>query len=281
MNWLTRHTAIIVLLLITSVFIQLGIFGVYLLGFRFAVVILFALCLPVAGILTTLFIRPACEHYFLAGDSVPVWVDVMLERQAQKLAINKPVIKLSNAAGMNAFAVGDLSGSGVVVLQQEIFRQLTQDEVEAVLAHESSHIAMRHSMVLTLLQGTCALPALPLVLLASLLFSLIYDIGKFRQLLVLFQGFSMTIMFPLTSLLIASFTRFWEYHADSQAAQLVGREKYIAALRCLHGSFFQHPNLLSTASVIHDQTRKEGWALSHPSLMQRINALRSHDMDDG
>lgn len=199
---------------------------------------------------------------------------MFLGRSAQELSISKPAILLSRTAGINAFAIGDLRGKGIIVLQQDIFRQLTQDEIEAVLAHELGHIQLRHAVVLTMLQAICIVAVLPLLLLVSAFIALIYGTRKFRSIFLVLQSLFILVLFPLPAILIAVVTRCWEYDADRVAAGMIGKERYIAALRCLHGSFFQHPNLLGATSLAGARVNKEGWALSHPGLMQRINALR-------
>lgn len=274
MNWTTKNILLIQPLLVVSVFLQLCLYGVYLLGFTVPEVFVFFCLLLLVGVVFTALINQVCAMIFLPARTMPAWLTVLLEKHCKTLGITKPDVNLSDTPGINAFALGNLTGSGTVILQQEIFSQLTQDEVDAVLAHELSHVAQRHSVVLTFLQGVCMLPLLPIVLLASILFSLIYDTGKFRMIFLTSYNLLTILIFPLASFLVAGITRIWEYHADRMAAGLVGREKYITALRCLHGSFFQHPNLLSISSESRANTTKEGWALSHPSLTQRINILR-------
>ncbi|MGD8926630.1 MAG: M48 family metalloprotease, partial [Thioalkalispiraceae bacterium] len=74
----------------------------------------------------------------------------------------------------------------------------------------------------------------------------------------------------------------WEYQADSCAASLVGKQQYLQTLRCLHGSFFQHPNLLNqigkapikVATKTQVQPKSQEGGFTHPSLAQRINALQ-------
>ena len=276
MRYLLQNTVFALLVLVMTVFVQLIFYGVYLGSFQINQVIMFFVCMVVIGLLTTLLARPISRVIFFAASGLPQWVNSVLDKQSGLLLISRPEILVSRTVGINAFAISDLLHNGVVIVQQDIFKQLTQDEIEAVLAHELSHVALRHTLVLTILQGICLAPILPFVLVASGFVALIYDLRKFRTIFLILQNFFILIIYPLPSILIAVVTRFWEYDADNSAANIVGREQYIAALRCLHGSFFQHPNLLSTSTIMRSQVNREGWALSHPGLIQRINALRDN-----
>jgi len=276
-GYLTQNIFLVFLISLFTVFLQLFIYGSYLweLSVRQTAVI-FCIMLA-AGLLATFFARGLCKLTFFPSSSLPAWVSSFLARHAGMLSINTPEILLSRTTGINAFAISDLLNHGILVVQQEIFRQLTQDEIEAVLAHELSHLKLRHALVLTVLQGMCIVPLLPFILLVTALIALIYGTKTYRSIFLTLQSVFILIIFPLPGIFIATVTRYWEYDADKMAATIVGKEKYIAALRCLHGSFFQHPNLLSATTLTRTRKSKEGWALSHPGLMQRINALR----DDG
>jgi len=106
-----------------------------------------------------------------------------------------------------------------------------------------------------------------------LFMSWLFGIRDFRQHFIQVYHLLSILLFPVTTILIALVMRQWEYAVDAQAAQLVGKAKYIAALQCLHGSFFQHPDLLNL-SAGHITGNQDQWALSHPTLKQRIHALR-------
>ena len=183
-----------------------------------------------------------------------------------------PVIHPLTTPGLNAFALQGFSKRGHILLNAAILQQLNQDEIEAVLAHECSHLKRYHAMILTIVQGMILPVTLPIAALASLFYAFIYGLDKFRSAVLTLNHIMTVVLFPLTSIGIALFTRFWEFEADRMAASAIGSEKYINVLTCLHGSFFQHPNLLEISVQANAQGRF-AWALSHPSLAQRINAL--------
>jgi len=194
-------------------------------------------------------------------------------RLSNRLGINQPALYALSTDGINAFALGDARTSGVVFYHGHMLAHLTQDEVESVLAHELAHLASGHAMLMTFLQGMIAPLIAPLAMCAGLFLSLLFGIRGLRQHFIQVYHLLSILLFPVTTFLIALVMRQWEYAADAQAAQLVGKAKYIAALQCLHGSFFQHPDLLSL-SAGKSPADTDQWALSHPSLKQRIHALR-------
>ena len=197
----------------------------------------------------------------------------MINTLARRFNLLQPEIHTLNTPGLNAFALQGLSKRGHILLNASVLTQLNQDEVEAVLAHECSHIADYHAMMLTVVQGMTLPMTLPIAVCAGLFYAFIYGLDKFRSAILTLNHIMTVLLFPLTSIGIALFTRYWEFEADRQAAQAVGTEKYISALQCLHGSFFQHPNLLEISAGTGIRENRYGWALSHPSLAQRINAL--------
>lgn len=225
------------------------------------------------GVLFALVCPRICGWIADRATPLPTWLIPMLKNLAQGFNLLQPEIHLLKTAGLNAFALQGFSKRGHILLNASVLTQLHQDEVEAVLAHECSHIARYHALLLTVLQGMILPVTLPVALLAGLFYAFIYGLDKFRNAVLTLNHIMSVLLFPVTSIALALFSRRWEYEADRQAALVIGRDKYIAALQCLHGSFFQHPNLLNISANSNTQVSRYGWALSHPSLTQRINAL--------
>jgi len=217
-------------------------------------------------------LRPVSRRLF-SRITPPAWIRQMVAQLSRRLAIKEPEIFALNTEGINAFALGNPGGGGVVFYHARMLAHLTQDEVEAVMAHELAHLSEGHAMLTTLLQGMTAPMLMPVAGCAGLFFSLLFGIRNFRQHVIQVYHMLNILLFPLTTVCIALLMRQWEYVADARAAALVGKAKYIAALQCLHGSFFQAPDLLNMTAV-RSAADNDQWALSHPRLKQRIRALR-------
>jgi heat shock protein HtpX len=73
-----------------------------------------------------------------------------VNRISSLAAIPPPALAISSASVPNAFAVGWGRNRAVVVLTRPLCELLTQEELEAVVAHEVSHIANRDALVMTM-----------------------------------------------------------------------------------------------------------------------------------
>jgi heat shock protein HtpX len=74
----------------------------------------------------------------------------MIERLAQQANIPKPRVALVNTTVPNAFATGRNERNAVVCVTTGIMSQLSPPEMEAVLAHELTHIVNRDVLVMTI-----------------------------------------------------------------------------------------------------------------------------------
>lgn len=199
----------------------------------------------------------------------PAWLRAMTEQLVNRLALPAVHLHVVHSAGINAFATCDIRMQGHVFLQHEVLSALTHDEVEAILAHELAHIQYQHALFLSLVQGVSLPVSLPL---AGVLAAITHHRGQFGFWISLRSMNSRiaVLCFPALSLLALALTRRWEFVADRAAAELVGRDSYLHALRCLHGSFFQHPNRIPLSS----KPAEAGRSWTHPDLSQRMRALQ-------
>jgi heat shock protein HtpX len=167
----------------------------------------------------------------------------------------------------------------LVAVSSGLLQSMNQDEVEAVLAHEMSHIANGDMITLTLIQGVVN----------TFVIFLSRVVGHFVDRVILKNeqghgiGFFVTtivaqIVFGiLASVVVLWFSRQREFRADAGGGKLAGREKMISALEKL-GKGVQEPlpDQLD-AFGINGKQGSQGWKIlfmSHPPLEQRIEALR-------
>src|SRR5690554_6585581 len=155
---------------------------------------------------------------------------------------------------------------------------MTQDEVEAVLAHEVSHIANGDMITLTLIQGV--------VNTFVIFFARI--VGYFVDRVVLKNdrgagaGYYMTVIAceivfgVLASIIVAWFSRQREYRADAGSAQLLGsREPMIRALAKLGGiQSGDLPKNFESAGISGGRAISAMFS-SHPPIESRIYALQA------
>ncbi len=187
----------------------------------------------------------------------------------------KPRLYLMEAPFMNAFASGWSADNSLIALTTALVRNLTRDEVKAVMAHELSHI--RHGDIrLTLMVGV-----LSNIMLLVVNYGVYLFLGNRRErganaarmILMVLQ-----FVLPLLTLVLQMFlSRSREYMADSGAAYLMGDSMpMIRALQKISGSYaqsdFSNVDTNPTRSALYIVGFKEIFS-THPSIENRIKAL--------
>ena len=81
------------------------------------------------------------------------WVMETTHRLADQAGIGRPEVAIYDSPDLNAFATGARRDNSLVAVSTGLLRSMRQEEVEAVLAHEVSHIANGDMVTLTLIQG--------------------------------------------------------------------------------------------------------------------------------
>ena len=81
------------------------------------------------------------------------WLVSTVEMQAREAGIKMPEVGIFNSPQPNAFATGMNKNAALVAVSQGLLDHMTQDEVEAVLGHEISHVANGDMVTLALIQG--------------------------------------------------------------------------------------------------------------------------------
>lgn len=205
------------------------------------------------------------------------WLLETVRRQAQKAGIGMPDVAIYPGAEINAFATGAKRDSALVAVSAGLLSGMTRDEQEAVLAHEVSHIANGDMVTLTLIQGVVNTFVIFFARIVANMVSSAMG-GRNGQGLGFF-GYIMVVMVLevifglLASVVVHWFSRRREYAADAGSAQLVGKQKMIAALQRLRGS--QETQLEGNLVAFGILGKGSELLKTHPSLDQRIAALQS------
>ena len=205
------------------------------------------------------------------------WLVATVEDLARRANVKTPEVAIYRGSA-NAFATGAFKNSALVAVSTDIMRQMTKEELRAVLGHEMSHVANGDMVTLTLVQGV--LNAFVIVV-SRVLASVLSNAGKGENrrsnggmyfLLVMVLQMALGI---LASLVVMWFSRKREYAADAGSARLLGSpSSMIAALRRL-GNL--QPGTLPDslkAMGIAEGKRTSVWS-THPALEDRIEALQN------
>ncbi|WP_411368967.1 protease HtpX [Pseudidiomarina salilacus] len=208
------------------------------------------------------------------------WLLQTVARQAQQAGIPMPEVAIYDSSEPNAFATGASQKSSLVAVSTGLLRHMNEDEVEAVLAHEVSHIANGDMVTLTLIQGVVN----TFVIFFARVIAGIIDnatrsnsqdgrglggLAYFGIVMVLEVVFGI-----LASIIVMWFSRQREFRADEGSARLVGPEKMIAALRRLQNAHESQLDGSMAAFGIQSKRRPSELFMSHPPLEKRIAALQ-------
>lgn len=207
------------------------------------------------------------------------WLMSTVARQAQQAGIGMPEVAIYDSPEMNAFATGMNRNNALVAVSTGLLRNMREDEVEAVLAHEVSHVANGDMVTLTLIQGVVNTFV---IFLARLIAGAISNAGRSSDEESSSGGFAyMATVFVLemifgvlASVIVMWFSRQREYRADAGAAKLVGANKMVAALERLRNNHESQLEGSMMAFGIANKPAASELFMSHPPLEKRIEALR-------
>lgn len=207
------------------------------------------------------------------------WLIDTVKRHAEKARIGMPEVAVYDSPEINAFATGWNRDSALVAVSTGLLNSMSQDEAEAVLGHEVTHVSNGDMVTLALIQGVVN----TFVIFLSRVIGFLVDRVVFRVERGTGPAFFVTVIIAqlvlgiLASLIVMWFSRQREFRADAGGAQLAGRNKMIAALERL--------KLNHEQSQLPDQMAAFGISggvasglrylfMSHPPLEERIAALR-------
>jgi heat shock protein HtpX len=211
-------------------------------------------------------------------NAAETWLLSTVERQARAAGIDTPEVAVYDSPDMNAFATGARRNNALVAVSTGLLRNMPKDEVEAVLAHEVSHVANGDMVTMALVQGVVN----TFVIFLSRIVGHIIDravlrnesghgIGYFVSVLVaqLVLGF-------LASIIVMYVSRWREFRADAGSAAINGREPMINALaRLERGMPAALPESLEAFGISGGKPAGiRRLFMSHPPIPERIAALQ-------
>ncbi len=194
-----------------------------------------------------------------------------------------PEVGIYNSPEVNAFATGPTRSRSLVAVSSGLLNRMNTAEVDAVLAHEVSHVANGDMVTMTLLQGVVNAFVM---FFARVLAYVVSRMGRQRDDGAVGSPFLYTILvfvfeiafMILGSIVIATYSRFREYRADAGGARLVGRDKMVQALEALKRTQeIQDPHVDQPAFQsfkISNTKRILSLFSSHPPLEDRIARLK-------
>ena len=207
------------------------------------------------------------------------WLVNTVKHHANGAGIGMPEVAIFDSPDPNAFATGARRNNALVAVSTGLLNRMKAEEVDAVLAHEVSHIANGDMVTLALLQGVVNTFVIFLARVIGHVVDRVvfktergYGIGYFITVIV-----AQLVLGVLASVIVFWFSRRREFRADAGGARLAGREKMIAALESLRRSSepVQLPERMAAFGISGGQL---GGLMrlftTHPPLEERIVALK-------
>ena len=220
------------------------------------------------------------------AEPVPRTLEPRLYNTVEALAISAglpmPTVEIIEADALNAYASGWTPADSSVVVTRGLLERLTNDELEAVLAHEITHIRYRD---------------VRLMIVAGIFVGFLTSGGRMlgggkdaapTRILAIRTSGGAGIFFALAAIVIAAITsvlamlselaisRSREFVADAGAVALTKNpDALICALQkiSLHGEMPALPKQLRPMLIFSEP---KSWWATHPSIESRISALETY-----
>jgi heat shock protein HtpX len=220
-----------------------------------------------------------------AQSELETWLLGSVERLAGAAGVAMPEVGIFEAEEMNAFATGARRNAALVAVSTGLLRSMPRPQVEAVLAHEISHVANGDMVTLALLQGVLNTFVIFFArLIGSVVDRTVFKNDRGESGI----GFLLTTMVAqlalglVASLIVSWYSRQREFRADRGGANLAGVGSMLGALEVLkrsHGVPLP-PTMRAFAINSENTGRFMRLFMSHPPLDERIAALLSPDLQE-
>ena len=213
------------------------------------------------------------------ANATEAWLVNTVQKQAQQAGIGMPEVGVFDSPEPNAFATGARRDAALVAVSTGLLASMSQQEAEAVLAHEVSHVANGDMVTLALIQGVVN----TFVVFLSRIIGHTVDRVVFRTEEGHGPAFWITtivaqmVLGVLAMIIVMWFSRQREFRADAGGARLAGRQSMIGALERLQQ---RHAGPLPDKMAAFGISGGGAGGLrklfmTHPPLEERIAALRS------
>ena len=201
--------------------------------------------------------------------------------------MKKPRVGVSEMDMPNAFATGRSPSHAVICATRGLMQRLNDEELEAVLAHELSHVAHRDVAIMTIASGVGMLAGLvSRIAMFGAMFGGRGGRGRGGQNIVLLEMATMLVsivIYVIAYLLTMALSRYRELAADRSGAILIGKPSVLAAaLVHITGDIGKIPrtdlrksesmNAFFFAPALAGGTTANLFS-THPSLEKRLDQL--------
>ena len=208
----------------------------------------------------------------------------LLENLAISRGMRMPQLYVINSPSLNAYASGLTANQYRVTVTRGLLQTLSRDEVEAVLAHELTHIINRDVRLIVIASVFAGI----ISLIAQLIFRIFLHsggrgIGRSRSsgggggagAFILIALAAAVVSYVLAFVIQMAISRRREFLADAGAVELTKNpDAMISALQKIDGaSSIEAPEQLRALFIDNPETGFMGLFATHPPIAKRIEAL--------
>jgi heat shock protein HtpX len=205
----------------------------------------------------------------------------MVEKLAAEAGIPKPQVAIMQSPVPNAFATGRSPKHAVVACTDSIMRLLNKDELEAVLAHELSHVKNRDILTMTIASFIAMIAS---IIMQTFLWGALFNRrGGDGASAWIIAGIVAAIVWFIANLLMMALSRYREFAADRGSAYITKNPRaLISALNKISGRMDNVPveakakvsgaNAFFIIPALSGNTFMELFS-THPALEKRIANL--------
>ncbi|WP_100655865.1 protease HtpX [Alteromonas flava] len=279
-------TNIAILALLSITFSLLGIDGLLQqngVSLDLSALLVYAAVIGFSGSLISLFLSK-----FMAKRSMRVqviqqpqtqterWLVETVARQAEQAGIAMPEVGVFQHPSPNAFATGWNKNNALVAVSTGLLQAMNKAEVEAVLAHEISHVRNGDMVTLALIQGVVNTFVIFLSrVIGHVVDRVIFKVERGHGPAFWIVSFVAEIVLGFLAMAIVMwFSRYREYRADAGGAALAGKGNMISALRALQREQDAPAIPENMAAFAINAGKIQKIFASHPPLAERIAALQ-------
>jgi len=216
----------------------------------------------------------------------------ILDRLCVLADMPKPKVAVAETDVPNAFATGRSPKAAVVCATRGLMRRLPDEELEAVLAHELSHVAHRDVAIMTIASSVGMLAGLiSRVSMWGMMFSGNDRNGENLALVELAAMVVSFLIYVISWLLTLALSRYRELSADRSGAILIGKPSVLAsALQRITGDISKIPSRdlrrVESMNAFFFTPAASGNSLAgllstHPSLDKRLAQLAELERELG
>jgi heat shock protein HtpX len=211
-----------------------------------------------------------------ASDPTQRWLMQTVKLQAERANIGMPEVGIFDHPSPNAFATGWNKNNALVAVSTGLLQSMNKNEIEAVLAHEVSHVANGDMVTLTLIQGVVNTFVVFLSrVIGHIVDRVVFKVERGHGPAFWIVSFVAQIILGILAMSIVMwFSRKREFKADIGGAKLAGKQNMIAALERLKDGQDapKLPDEMAAFAISAGKVQK--MFASHPPLEDRIQALK-------